>query len=195
MNLYQLLTIFVIFTIASSRIHNTTDFWKKQLKAQTMHYQCYAGTNFATQVFKRSIGTSPKDSPPCTTASFLLGGTHPPKKIRGSLSSFGFKEDLEPARNWVPSLKMDPSESTRMDLRKPDTLGTFKRTQSSSISPQELAFREAPQHTQWSTQQDKLPITFSTSLPISTTSGPNSKRVLFTSQDNLMLGTIFHPSP
>ena len=33
MNLYQLLTIFVIFTIASSRIHNTTDFWKKQLKA------------------------------------------------------------------------------------------------------------------------------------------------------------------
>lgn len=135
MNLYQILGLGLLLVGISATFTNTTDFWKDTLKVQEMHYQCYSGIHIITQDTKRSIGTTPKENQPCTTACSVPISTDPPCKIQKYHSSSGYKEVQDPARNLELSPRTGPSESPRIKSARPAAHGISSDIQFLLINP------------------------------------------------------------
>lgn len=135
MNLYQILGLGLLLVTISATFTNTTDFWKDTLKVDEMHYQCYSGSPIVTQDTKKSIGTTPRASQPCTTACSAPTSTDPQSRTPKYPSFSGSKGDPDPAPNSEPSRKTDPSESPRIKSGSSLAPGTSLGTLSLSINP------------------------------------------------------------
>ena len=106
-------------------------------------------------------------------------------------SSFGCREVPESAHNWEPLPKTDPLKSQKMESRKLETPGTFKDIWSLLISHLVLAFLEVNLNTSQSPHLDRPETTCWTSWQTSIFNGLSSRKVPFTSQDNLLQDTTF----
>jgi hypothetical protein len=75
MNSYQILVVALLLAVGASTFTNTTEFWRQTLNVTAMHYQCYSGRSVLRQDTRKSIGTTPRDSPACSTNSSELLAT------------------------------------------------------------------------------------------------------------------------
>jgi len=134
MNFHQVLVLAVLALSATTSMVNTTDFWRKQLKADGLPFECYSGTIISIQAMKKSIGTTAKVSLTCTTVFSVPGVTHLLSLIAECLSLSGCRVVPELVLSSEPLLSWVPSTSLRTVSSSTQTPGTSLDILCSSIN-------------------------------------------------------------